>query len=295
MTYTTRILTTTFAGALFATTASAAQDLTFTYSDPVLGTMPYHVFLPDSFNSAPSGSIPIILYMHGAGERGNNNTDQLNYIKVPGSLLDKTQSGNHQAIVIAPQVYWNQQWVDIDWTTGAYHNNQQPAISKSMQMAMNILGQVQSNYTQDNPNRVYVTGMSMGGYGAFDAIQRFPNTFAAAMPLSGGGNVDQAYKLADRGIWAWHGALDDAVPVSGSDGMIDAIRAAGGNPIYNRVPNLGHAEWHHFYMELYSGPGGVQVYDWLFSQSLVPEPATGTLLLGAGSLLLRRRRGSFSL
>lgn len=271
---------------LIASTTLASQDLKRTFSDPILGNMPYHVFLPDNFSSAAPGSIPIILYLHGAGERGNDNLSQLGYIN---SLINETQHGTHKAILITPQVASNASWSNVDWYAGSYHNDKQPAVSNSMLMAMNILSQVQSTYAQDDTNRVYVTGLSMGGYGSWDAIQRYHNIFAAAMPLSGGGNIDLAPMLADRGIWAWHGITDGSVPISASDQMIAAIRAAGGNPIYDRVPNIGHSNWGDFY----NGTSTAQdagMYDWLFSQTLAPEPGTFALTLGAGAMMLRRRR-----
>lgn len=278
----THMLAAAVAGLAFcATQAMASNDVTGTYVKAGLGSMPYHVFYPDGYNAATDGSLPIILYLHGAGERGNNNTSQISYII--NGMLNETQHGTHKAIVIAPQVSTVNQWVNWWWANGSYHNAQQPAISTSMQMAMNILAEVQGGTTKDDTNRVYVTGLSMGGYGAWDAITRFPNTFAAAMPLSGGGNVDLAPLLVDRGIWAWHGDEDATVPVSASDDMVNAIIAAGGDPLYDRIEGLGHWGWDGFY-------NSPEVYDWLFQQTLAPEPGSCVLVLGLSGLMLGRRR-----
>lgn len=288
-----------------------AADLTnstaLTYTDPTLGSMPYRLYLPDSYD--PSGpALPVVLFLHGAGGRGTDNVSQLGNI---GPLIQETQHGTHQAILIAPQVPKNQQWVGVNandnWTVGAYHNSQATAITSSMQLAMDILTDVLTTKQADS-RRVYVTGLSMGGYGTWDAIARFPDRFACALPLSGGGNLDSASVLKNKGIWAYHGASDTIVPPSGSTDMINAIIAAGGGPvnkdgdlIYTLAGGKGHQGWDGFYtpdymrtdgrVTLTSTGYGRDVYDWMFSYTLVPEPgAISVLMLASGTVLLRRPR-----
>lgn len=94
-----------------------------------------------------------------------------------------------------------------------------------------------------NPDRVYVTGLSMGGFGTWVMAAEYPGLFAAAAPVCGGGNPAMAERLAALPIWAVHGAADDVVPVERSREMVNAIRAAGGNMRYTELPGVGHGSW----------------------------------------------------
>ncbi len=291
--------------------ALLAGDLTnstaYTYTNATLGSMNYRVFIPDGY-SATGPAVPVILFLHGAGQRGTNN-DVTNYLD---PLISETQHGDHKAILITPQAAKGTQWASVNagdnWSVGSYHNAQAGGITNNLQMAMNILDTVLANNNTDK-TRVYVTGLSMGGYGAWDAITRFPDRFAAAMPLSGGGNLDAANLLVGKGIWAYTGASDTVVPPSGSTDMINAISAAGGGEI-NKDGNLivtvaggkGHQGWDEFYQADHwhtdgvsrqkEGTYGRDVYDWLFSYQLtsVPEPASICVLFLASSVLLCRRK-----
>jgi hypothetical protein len=136
-----------------------------------------------------------------------------------------------------------------------------------MNSALAILDLVIGTYPV-NTNQLYVTGLSMGGFGTWYAIRSRPNQFAAAMPLSGGGNKDQGALLKDIPTWAYHGALDGVVPVSGTDDMRDAITNAGGSITCTRI-NTGHDGWSTFYNNTtYTNAAGETVYEWLFSQTL---------------------------
>ena len=108
-------------------------------------------------------------------------------------------------------------------------------------------------------NRIYVTGLSMGGFGTWDLISRYPNKFAAAAPVCGGGDIKQAHKLVNIPIWAFHGAKDRVVTVNRTRDMIEAIKNSGGTPKYTEYPNLGHFCWDAAYNEQ-------DFLEWLFSQ-----------------------------
>lgn len=109
------------------------------------------------------------------------------------------------------------------------------------------------------PYRVYVIGQSMGGYGAWDIIQRRPELFAAAIPTCGAGDPSRAAVLKDLPVWIFHGSNDRSVPVSGSRQMETALKKVGGNVRYTEYAGLGHCSWPRAYAE----PGLVE---WLFSQ-----------------------------
>lgn len=277
--------------ALFACSASAfGSDTPYTYTDASLGgyQMPYRLLLPSNYN-ASGPALPVILFLHGAGERGDNNTSQKAYT---ANIINETQGAvpGHEAILILPQCPAGQVWNGVNtgnkFNVGAYTNAQQRPITNALQAAIDILGHVEAT-TKANTRKVYITGLSMGGYGTWDAITRFPNLFAAAMPLSGGGNKDAAAQLATKPIWAYHGGSDPTVPVSGTTDVINAIRADGGNPICSLIPSYGHGNWSEFYradhwtVDRPTGTGGTgaDLYTWMFAQSIaVPEPGTLTLL-----------------
>lgn len=304
--------------------AGAAQRLQLSYTDTALGgyTMPYNLFLPADYD--PAGpALPVILFLHGAGERGTDNTSHINLYVQP--LIDATQgaTGSHRAIVIAPQIPYGQVWNSINagdrWYPGGSQTSsyaetpaQQAArpISNALQAAMDLLTHVQTTQKVDS-QRTYITGLSMGGFGTWDAITRFPERFAAAMPLSGGGNRLAGSILASEPVWAYHGADDPLVFSNGSTDVINAIRNSGGTQsIYTLVPGITHYGWDMFYTPYPSstyttwyvgGPsttGGIpdysgdNVYDWLFAQTSVPEPGSVTILAGVAAFATLTRRHS---
>ena len=108
-------------------------------------------------------------------------------------------------------------------------------------------------------SRVYVTGISMGGYGTWDLLSRRPDVFAAAMPICGGGDVAQAQKISKVPIWIFHGSADGAVPVCRSRNMAAALWAAGSNAHYREYPDAGHNVWGRTY-------GDAEVLIWFFKQ-----------------------------
>lgn len=295
--------------------ASAAVDLgnstllTYTKGSE---SMSYRIFLPDGYS--PTGpKFPVVLYLHSAAERGDtadaifswkdasNNTVSNPWV---APLVNETQHGAHKAILITPETGWWQYWNSVNngdsWAVGNYTNATQPAINVNLQMAIDIVNQTLGNKNAD-ANRVYVTGPSMGGYGTWDAMTRFPNLFAAAVPLSGGGNTQAAgTTISGKPVWAFHGVTDSLISVNNTDQLTTAMTNAGGHPIYSRVAGLGHEGWDTFYTpNTYKtgspsviGGTGQDMYTWMFAQTTaVPEPGSMTLLLGfAAGALLRRRQ-----
>lgn len=158
---------------------------------------------------------------------------------------------------------------------------------------MGLLDQICASYPVDT-SRIYVTGLSMGGFGTWQYIADYPQKFAAAAPLSGGGDPLTASIIKDIPIWAYHGVADGTVPVVYTDEMYDAIEAAGGNMEYTRLDGVGHSGWETFYdNSTYLNSKGQTLYQWMFSQSLpVPEPSPAILAVGIlvfGSLCWIRR------
>jgi len=259
-----------------AFTASAAnleesmQALSFTDSKGTV--LPYRLYVPDDYDSGKE--YPLLLFLHGAGERGSDNTVQIKYnVKILERIVDSADSG-HDCIIVAPQCASNHQWVNTPWGNGSYNQDQVP-ISKYMAATVELLKNIQNEYSVDE-NRLYVTGLSMGGYGTWDIIIRYPDMFAAALPVCGAGDPSKAELIKDVAIWAFHGDNDDVVPVSGSRDMVAALEECGGNITYSEYEGVNHFSWHNAYAE-------PDLLSWLFEQSRqeqdVPEPPESTTSL----------------
>jgi predicted peptidase len=122
-----------------------------------------------------------------------------------------------------------------------------------------LLDSVTRHYRVDK-KRVYLTGLSMGGYGTWALAAAHPEKFAAIAPICGGGNPADAPKLAKLPIWVFHGGKDTTVPLQRSQEMVDAIKSAGGDPKFTIYPDAGHDSW----TETYNNP---EFYQWLLSQA----------------------------
>ncbi len=203
----------------------------------------------------PGTKVPLVLFMHGAGERGDDNHAQLVH-GVP-ALVTYLRTTNTPAIVIAPQCPAAPgQWVEVNWGNPSHTMPAEP--SRPMKAVFELLDKEMASGKVD-PDRVYVTGISMGGYATWDILQRRGADFAAAMPLCGGGDLALAPRLVDIPLWVFHGEKDDAVPVCRSRDMVAAIKAAGGTKVqYRETPGAGHDIWTAAYSEK-------EVWNWLFS------------------------------
>lgn len=179
--------------------------------------------------------------------------------------------------MLAPQTPVGKQWVDTPFSQGSYSLASTP-VSASLSTVFSLQNSLEQQYSIDT-NRLYLTGLSTGGYGAWDLSLRHPGVYAAVIPMSGAGDPSLAASLVNTPVWDFHGALDGVVPVSGSRDMINAIRASGGSPLYTEYPNADHGIWD----VAYNTPGLVA---WTFAQHLtpaaVPEPSGLALLAGLG-------------
>ena len=198
--------------------------------------LPYRLLSPEIL--APDTRYPLVLLLHGAGERGIDNQKQL--VHVAGLFSKQANRRKYPCFVLAPQCAPDEQWVDRPW---GFPNFVQPLHpSRNLVSAMQLLNQTINDYPVDT-KRIYIIGLSMGGYGTWDAITRFPELFAAAVPICGGGDVNQAAKLTHLPIWAFHGSDDTVVPVDLSQNMCKAIQELGGNCRYTEFPETGHNAW----------------------------------------------------
>jgi predicted peptidase len=215
-------------------------------------TLPYRIYVPP--NLQPGQKVPLVLFFHGAGERGDNNIRQLHHA-IPG-LFSYIQKHAIPAIVVAPQCPTGMQWVNVPWGGLSHTMPAEPSVP--MHAAMELLKDCVKTLPVDT-SRIYVSGISMGGFGTWDIVQREPALFAAALPVCGGGDLAEAPKLKDLPIWTFHGELDQAVKTSRSRDMVEALKAAGGNPKYTEYPGVAHNSWTRTFED-------EEVLNWLFAQ-----------------------------
>ena len=174
--------------------------------------------------------------------------------------LDRHEKGYR---LVAGQVPNGKRWAEVDW--GAMRHTMLPKPSETMALELALIDKLLADQRTD-ARRVYVTGISMGGYGTWDIICRRPQLFAAAMPICGGGDTAQAAKIAKVPIWVFHGSADRAVPVFRSRSMVSALWAAGSNAHYREYPDAGHNVWTRTYRD-------DEVLKWFFSQrNKRPDP-----------------------
>lgn len=221
------------------------------------GQLPYRLLQPKDYDAAKK--YPLVLFLHGAGERGDDNKAQL--VHGMRDFLKEDHRRDHACFVVAPQCPKDNKWVDVDWSLDRHDSPKQP--SDEMARCFTILEKLQKEFSID-ADRIYITGLSMGGYGTWDAIARRPDLFAAAAPICGGGDPKDARKIANMPIWVFHGDADRAVKVSRSRDMVKALKAAGGEPKYTEYPGVGHNSW----ARTYANP---EFHDWLFSQKRSKE------------------------
>jgi len=226
-----------------------------TFSDASGNTLLYRFFKPDNYDA--NRRYPLVLFFHGAGGRGNDNKTQITDAgQTAAGWASEAVQAQHPCFIIAPQCPTDQRWVEVNWSDRAATQPAQP--SEGLRMSMELLDQLQRQYNVD-PDRIYVTGLSMGGFATWDLIARYPLRFAAAVPVCGGGDESTAARFKDLPVWAFHGSADNVVSPTRSRNMIAALRLAGGNPRYTEYEGVDHFSW----VPAYNDP---QLIQWLFAQ-----------------------------
>jgi lysophospholipase L1-like esterase/poly(3-hydroxybutyrate) depolymerase len=188
------------------------------------GTLPYRIFMPENYSRAQK--YPLILSLHGAGERGNNNVSQIAVHRLAETWAEDSTQRKQKSFVVAPQCPANQQWVDVAGWDKVYTNTAQMAQSAPLTLAGKLVDSLVKALPIDT-NRIYVTGISMGGYGTWDLITRYPGKFAAAIPMSGGCDTSKSSVLKSLPIWTFHGAVDGVVPPNATRSMVAKFKASG--------------------------------------------------------------------
>lgn len=203
----------------------------------------YLVFTPKGFSTERGSKWPLLLFLHGAGERG----DSLKQILVngPPKLTSTSQWREYPFVVVSPQARTDSIWSNLALDA--------------------LIDDVVKRYNID-PDRIYLTGLSMGGYGVWQMAMEFPRRFAAIVPVSSGGVPSGACALKHLSIWAFHGAKDDIVPLDRSQQIIDRIRNCPGKTGDVRItvyPEATHDAWTRAYTDS-------SMYEWLLQQRRKP-------------------------
>jgi predicted peptidase len=226
---------------LAATPALAAEPLAtlvqqekhFEAQITVTAKADYLLFLPQGYETSKEQLWPLMLFLHGSGESGTN----LTKVKAEGLPKIVESMNDFPFILVSPQSAgrgWNSDTLNA------------------------LLDDVIRKYRVDE-HRIYLTGLSMGGYGTWMLAAAHPERFAAIAPICGGGNPADAKKLSALPIWVFHGAKDGTVPAQRSREMVEAIKAAGGNVKYTEYPEAKHNCW----TETYNNP---ELYKWFLAQ-----------------------------
>jgi len=223
--------------------------------------MPYRLLLPENYN--PAKKYPLILFLHGAGERGSDNELQL----VHGAKLFLRDSirKNYPAIVVFPQCPASSYWSNVQFKTDTvlkkrimqFSVNGEPTIA--MKLLINLLDKLKNEIKIDK-RRIYAGGLSMGGMGSFELVSRKPKLFAAAFPICGGANPAIAKKLKQPAWWIFHGLKDNVVDPELSKQMAEALKRIGADVRLTLYPDANHNSWDTAFAEK-------DLFLWLFSKS----------------------------
>lgn len=216
-------------------------------------TLPYRIYVPEETPRT------LILFLHGAGERGTDNQRQIEYNnQFLHRYINSEYVKTHPAVILAPQCPEGVQWCEKPWAEGSYDGL--PEESTPLKLVVELCKETIKAYSLD-PTHSVVTGISMGGFGTWDLISRHPGMFFKAIPICGGGSTkrEDVERIVKSGvqIWTFHGDADDDVPVQGTRDVVEAIRKAGGTPRYTEYEGVMHGSWEPAYKE-------AELMTWIF-------------------------------
>ncbi len=212
--------------------------------------LPYRLRIPEG-----DGPFPLLVCMHGAGERGVDNESQIGHF-LP--IFNHPNSPAVNAITVMPQCPDTMRWVEYNWDKGSYQSETAP-VSVAFTAAEELIAHLMETLPIDQ-SRIYITGLSMGGFATWRMLACHPDIFAAGIPVCGGGPLDQAEILATVPIRTFHCADDDVVPPKASRDIVAAIQTVHPNQAeYTEFPTGGHGAWEPVYND------AAQI-DWLFSK-----------------------------
>jgi predicted peptidase len=219
----------------------------FKYADGKI--LPYRILFPANYDK--SKKYPLVVMLHGAGERGNDNEKQLTHgAKL---FLNEENRKNFPAIVVFPQCpensFWGSVSIDRNKTPLTFEFNYDNTITWPLDAVQKLVTQIQTSEATDK-KRCYITGLSMGGMGTFEMVYRFPKLFAAAMPICGGGDaIRYDERIKKTAFWVFHGDADPVVSVNESRAMVNKLKSLKVNTTYTEYPNVNHNSWDNAFAE----------------------------------------------
>lgn len=193
----------------------------------------YLLFLPKGYKDSGEKRWPLIVFLHGSGERG----DDVQRVKIHGPIKVAEKDPDFPFVIVAPQCPEDKWW--------------------NPDMVIAVVDEIQKKYRVD-VDRTYLTGLSMGGFGTWETATEYPGRFAAIAPICGRGNAFMAWRLKDLPIWVFHGQKDTCVPFSNSEDMVSALKELGADVKFTVYPEAGHDSW----TETYNNP---ELYRWFLS------------------------------
>ena len=210
-------------------------------------TMPYRLFIPPAYDDKEL--YPLVIYLHGIDAVGSDNLKQISDNNYTGANVWTTPhvQAKHPCFVLAPQLPFGAVWATALTRTP----------TEQLLRVLEILGVIEREFNVD-PQRIYVVGQSLGGFGTWSLAAARPEVFAAAVPVCGGGNATKGKELAKVPIWAFHAADDIIVSVLESKIMVDAVQKAGGNIKYTEYKAGMHNSWD----RAFNDP---ELIEWVFS------------------------------
>ncbi len=239
---------------IWLTSTLAAQTPTTPAKTEKSGSYKYLLYLPDQYKENKDKPWPLIIYLHGKSACGNN----LAKVRRYGLPFYLDRDMKVEAVVAAPQCPMGKNWVTDNWF-------------------ITFLDDIKKKYSIDE-NRIYLTGMSLGGFGTFSLTIKYPDIFAAVSPFCGGGQPQTVAPMKDVPTWVFHGDRDEQVPLRRSQEMVDAIKKCGGNPKFTILKGMPH--------DIHRNYNNPELYKWMLSHSKngtvevakIPEPNTDTTI-----------------
>ena len=196
--------------------------------------MHYLLYLPEGYANDTAKKWPLLIFLHGSGEAGTD----LEKIKVHGPPKLIEQGKKFPFIIVSPQA--------------------PPETGWQIEVLKGMLDDLRKKYRVDN-DRLYLTGLSMGGFGTWNFSEKYPGEFAAIAPVCGGGDADKVWQLRHTPVWCFHGAKDDVVPPSSSQRMVDSLRKYNSDVRFTLYPEANHNSWEVTY-------NNDSLYTWLLGQ-----------------------------
>ncbi|MEN9548459.1 MAG: hypothetical protein RIR12_1050 [Bacteroidota bacterium] len=232
---------------VYGQTQPAFEKKEYLYSNGKL--LPYRILYPDNYDK--SLKYPLVLFLHGAGERGTDNEKQLTH----GAhlFLNEDNRKKFPSIVVFPQCPTESFWsaVNVDRTVSPVRLqfNYDYPITWPLAAVEKLTRDLIAKEAIDK-KRCYVVGLSMGGMGTFEMVYRFPKLFAAAMPICGGGDVIRYdERVKGTNFWIFHGDVDAVVGVNESRAMVEKLKALQVKFTYTEYENVNHNSWDNAFAE----------------------------------------------